>query len=104
MKTILICSVFIVSGLCFIAAGIYFLSEKYLKSLCENISDAEKKASQRMLGKIAGYFSYSIGSLTLICGILFALMPGLKYFIALFYMILLALGICILTGFFGKKK
>lgn len=103
MKTIIICIVFAISGLCFIAAGIYFLSDKYLKSLCENIYDAKKQASKKMIGKASGYFSFSIGFVTIIFGMLFALLPQIKYFIALFYMIILSIAVCILTGFYETK-
>ncbi|QTQ12975.1 hypothetical protein HRQ91_00065 [Treponema parvum] len=100
MKNLIICIVFFAGGSVFLAAGFYFLSERYLKSICENITDPDKKASRRFLGISAGRFSIFVGILTIICGFLFVIIPEVKYFIALIYMIVLTAAFFILINIF----
>ncbi|QTQ15226.1 hypothetical protein [Treponema parvum] len=100
MKTVIICIVFFAGGSVFLAAGFYFFSEKYLKDICANITDPDKKTSRRFLGISAGRFSIFVGTLTMICGFLFVIIPEVKYFIALIYMIVLTAAFFILMNIF----
>ncbi len=92
-KIIVLFVLCLISGIVFIAAGVYFLSNKYLEKINEvsskNSVDYEKK--NKIKCKIYGYSSIAIGALTLVWGIAVKLMPESIYILALVYMIVLVI-------------
>lgn len=103
-KALVILISFCVFGLIFMAAGMYFLSEKYLGAL-KNASGSEEKAKAAVKsGRTCGYVSLGLGGFTVFCGIFAKLMPGIFSYLALAYVIVLIIAFVIITCTIKNKK
>lgn len=102
-KLILVMVLFIIFGLVFIIAGLYFSSEKYLSKIAESVLDEKKSKQIKKTGKLCGYVSISIGSFTIFCGIICKVLPQLFSVMSLFYVIILIIGFSLISISFKNK-
>ena len=88
----------IIAGTVFTAAGVYFLTERYLQKM----NDASPEKSQEILAKnkfrakTSGYTGLGIGALTIMFGIMLILFPTIAPALALAYMVILMIACIIL--------
>lgn len=97
-KESIILIAFLICGILFLLAGMYFLSNKFLQSLQEAASSPEKQKAALLSGKISGYVSLGIGGFTVFCGIITKLMPQIFQYLAIAYVIILIAGFIILSA------
>lgn len=88
-KTLLIMIFFIIFGIVFIAAGLFFMSDAYLKKLSQSVADEKKSGQLVKAGKLCGSVSMGIGAFTVFCGIIAKCFPSVFPFFALLYVIIL---------------
>jgi len=100
-KYIVLLILSVLAGAGFIACGIYFLSEGFVKKLNEAVAfDETKKKLNKFKAKGSGYMALGIGGLTLVFACFICLMPELVPVLGLVYMIILVLGFVSLTIIF----
>ena len=87
-KTLLIMIFFIIFGIVFIA-GLFFVSDAYLKKLSQSVADEKKSGQLVKAGKLCGSVSMGIGAFTVFCGIIAKCFPSVFPFFALLYVIIL---------------
>ena len=85
VKIIILGILALLAGLVFIAAGIYFLSQKFLDKINESKND--RKNAFRAKG--SGLTAISLGVLTLVWGLMLFTFPQIAAPLALVYMIFL---------------
>ena len=88
-KTLLIMIFFIIFGIVFIATGLFFMSDGYLKKLSQSVEDGKKSRHLVKAGKLCGSVSMGIGAFTVFCGIIAKFFPSVFPFFALLYVIIL---------------
>lgn len=92
VKSIWIIILFILFGLVFIGAGIYFLSDSFLKKIGDSVSDEKKSGQLIKSGKICGFVSLAVGALTVFCGIILFFLPAIFPYLSLFYVLAMIAG------------
>lgn len=99
LTLIMVC--FILAGVLFILAGLYFSSKKYQKSLADSHDNADEKTKAVTMGKLCGIISLALGGITVVSGIAIKIVPELFRYLSLFYV--LALIACFASLIFSLK-
>lgn len=90
------------AGVCFISAGIYFLSGKYLNKLNNATLEQTSQtfARNKLRAKTSGYIGLGIGALTMVFGIMLMMFPSIASALAFIYMLILMIACIILVVVF----
>lgn len=88
----------LIAGIAFVAAGIYFLSEKFLQRLNSASREKTEASLQKnsFRAKGSGYVAISLGAFTIVWAILLICFPAISNLLALIYMIFLVVALAIL--------
>lgn len=88
----------LIAGIAFIAAGIYFISEKFLQKLNAASPDSTETSLRKneFRAKGAGYVAISLGAFTIVWGIFLISFPAFSNILALIYMIFLVIALAVL--------
>lgn len=104
IKLIVITATFIMAGIIFIAAGIYFSSAAFLNKLEESRTNDEEKIQTVHAGKTSGTTAVCIGTFTVLCGIITAVLPSVFPYLAMIYICALIASFCVINACFGKIR
>ena len=101
-KTLLLSILFIIAGLSFIGAGIYFLSSRFLNKLNEaapqKTDEIFRKNTFRAKG--SGYTAIGLGALTVVWSIITFLIPQAAAIMGLVYLFILMIAVGVLIVVF----
>jgi uncharacterized membrane protein HdeD (DUF308 family) len=93
-KLVLLFVLFMAAGVTFLAAGLYFISEKYLK----------KMNGEKTMGKVTGVLSCGLGVLTIFTGLLLFTVPGILEYTIVAYLAILFIAACAAMVYIKLKK
>ncbi|MFA6857208.1 MAG: hypothetical protein WCR31_08370 [Treponema sp.] len=93
-KLVLLFVLFMAAGVTFMATGLYFMSEKYLKNI----------NGSKTMGKITGVLSCGLGVLTIFTGLLLFTVPAAFEYTVVAYLAILFIAACAVMIYFKSKK